>query len=593
MGEYIEIITRNLHKNKDRLNELYGIDMSDVKKINTNSETFLDDIFSYAETQLQKLGIANENSFFYIFQNNKGLNELHKRHVIMQAYIFLKRNADKEISLSKYMQDSATNDSKGKSSNYVLTYYTNKFKNNLLDKFFCIEKYRDNPVRFHVRDSYGLLFRELCKNADKGPFYKYSIADKTEKNLDFNKLNDLLDIWQDIAVDDLCKYAYYLYSNISSLKKTDRNNVKYKSNLEAIKKEANTVIKIYEEYSAFFIKLKNFYEQCDELRFFEDAYNQSKNIMSEYNLGAILKYNDIFPCTLIRNGENHFKKIVESKKKRIEQRLQQNNSKIDNIKVNAYSDELNNSFTSFQKNYFKKIYGLSYDKSKIADTLSMHYFTEQLLNYTTVMYLISTIKNYKSESQLNDILPSIVYIFTIPNIYLRKCYIDSLLKFYIDKDVTVCGGYHEYNIKTHEKSKNYLNTTIKRFLLNMSLTYIPMLEVCFYNALWSSFDVSEESRKQEILKILEKALYNEEYELYKLAKGNHFSFEEDKDLFLQIYDAILKYLYNDVQLKKWKKGLNIDYLKEDEYIKLIASMIEFERTNIFDSNIKSKYYPKY
>lgn len=66
MGEYIEIITRNLHKNKDRLNELYGIDMSDVKKINTNSETFLDDIFSYAETQLQKLGIANENSFFYI-----------------------------------------------------------------------------------------------------------------------------------------------------------------------------------------------------------------------------------------------------------------------------------------------------------------------------------------------------------------------------------------------------------------------------------------------------------------------------------------------------------------------------------------------
>ena len=58
--------------------------------------------------------------------------------------------------------------------------------------------------------------------------------------------------------------------------------------------------------------------------------------------------------------------------------------------------------------------------------------------------------------------------------------------------------------------------------------------------------------------------------------------KDEDDVFIKIYEAIRRYLFNNIMLKRWKKGQDLDYkTNQKSRFKMMISLLEYEKTNIF------------
>ena len=222
-----------------------------------------------------------------------------------------------------------------------------------------------------------------------------------------------------------------------------------------------------------------------------------------------------------------------------------------------------------------------------------------MLNFCTAKYLtkkiIETGLHKDMEILKKEILPSIVYIFMMPNLFSRKIYVNAIINMYSEGKLYNTNPFHRQSkfdpmggvdINTGAAPIKEISCIVKQFLLHQSLTYTVIYEACFYGNLKAYFDNDKQKLcafiKNEIEKDVDSYTISNQFN-YDGSEINSDMFRKDEDnVFIKIYEAIRRYLFNNIMLKRWKKGQDLDYkTNQKSRFKMMISLLEYEKTNIF------------
>ena len=589
------VFFRDYEKQRKIISDLYDYseDMTQDKK------NGIDSIFFCSVNKLEEMGINDESVFL---KNNVSKDVLqkflsyHKKHIILQIYTYLLRKNNKSTSL----QDAFGNrniyekeDENNSSKNTI----TNSFKiwdNNVLSQTFLIEHLKTR--RYHVEDSFIEIYEKMCHNPKKGPFVNTILKGVSEFVCDILKQNKTLldEIFNLYICIEKEKEEVIQIDKFKGVKQISSIQKNAQALTEKFNKNKDLINKINRRLSIMGseirVNLYHMYRWCQRLSDIDEIYDFIKCIrkLDEYNISNTDELIELIKkVDITYNTEQRYVEYVSEG-----DRLSNGIISYLEAQYKLYRDnDITNRVNS--KNSYSVKDEILYPKAYFC---ASQYLTEQMFGYETAKHLAIIVDN-NSDKQCNidQVLPELTYIFAIPNIFIRKTYIDIFFSLYDGtKSSLQLHGFHD-NMK--DKFSPYLvedsqlRLFTKEWLLCMSLNYIPMLEQIFYcefyNYAKNTGPNDDELGIRETMKIL-LGTYIEnnmsDFLILEELKPN----KKEKEIIVKVYEAIRKYLYNSYSMKRWSDALDLDYLKH--YKKLIVSLVEYERTNIFERPVPSEFF---
>ena len=611
---YSHIFFRDLDSNYLTINKLYGFNLSEIKQPkNLNIYIYIKTLSEKIAKILAANGLTDEASFFK-HANTERIYKVdfdkYKNHMLMSMYIYLKKEMSDTTNLHSLLSKSF--DKSGDTINLKNIEYSFKskfIKNNILSSIWGIEQ-KIEKAKYSIKEEFGDLMSILCRNAQTGPFYNTIIHEVNQEEAR-NKVVSMLDKNKK-AIDEYHKVTVKL----KSIKRKFfilPNSEYIKKPLEDFDSNINILIANYKKNKDEYLLLQTTMENINKANAviqFNEVFDYCEKYKEQKTEKDKLLYILTKDLSFSTNNVQNIRTIIIYDKEKT--------AFSDNIELITKKVQTNISYPAID-NYMGKVNGFLKNITKDSDSAakkSLFYLSEQILNYDTVVYLAKKIVqvnlDINSQKLNKKILPNLVYIFTVPNIYIRKDYIDFIVERIKNKDLSELVVYHEqlpHGGVAFGRYGDEIYPLIKKFLLNMSMTYIPYFEAMYFAAVRGKYRYTkqeyDEKKKSNSLckkynsdKLLNDLIHiinNEEIpdaytnEDLKLP-DNDLDKKRVQKVIQKIYQNIRIYLFNNKMMEIWEKALDMDFRNNISKKKMINSVLEYSRTLDFGKESLDEYY---
>ena len=561
----INVFLRDYNVDISKLELLYGYRPHEMNQSHTIEEN-IDIAYNHTMDFLKTSGYSNEATFFQdtscgYSEIAKDLDSAHKQHVIMETYIFLKRTLSDSQSLTSYLGDMEI------SINTEIGNYSKLLGNNIFGSCFRIEKSKSKqPGRtiYKCQDSFHELFSYFCHHPQMKPFKDTVISKCKYGDPAMRKIIDFINDNKEVI--DTFKMKCNAF--VSSI--TDYLSSNGKPSL--VRQHSLNIENYYIQSKGTFKELSDIIENSGIKRMAKDKFK-------DYFISCKTIYHASISCNKRKKDKQLYEFLNEFYNREIRRGYIDIKSS-DSLKTIArkYMGDISiEDESSFIENYFSNI--------KLPDK-GFSWLKKRDCNPKTA---------YECK-----ILPSMIFVFCTPDIFVRKYYIDLILTMYKEKYI-FHDRFHNRDEKIFspdQRSYFEIGQFIKNFTLCMSLSYIPMQELFFYQELLHyeeklvAQSQNDQDPQKKMLNDLEKYI-EENKNLFMIKDELEIPLtRKENEMVSKIYDYMRIHVFNSIKMARWKQLLDIDYLSAKmPFKKLIVSMTEYEKAQMMIRTVETTYFP--
>ncbi len=270
-------------------------------------------------------------------------------------------------------------------------------------------------------------------------------------------------------------------------------------------------------------------------------------------------------------------------------------------------EEFKSDFASFAflNTFFSEI--LEVSKSSI----EIDFLSELMLGIRTSIYLSKEIHELEqgkvafNDNYLYDIFSVLIYVYIYPNVFNRKNLIDEILSNVYKWEYNPLNRFHkeissdmaDKFIDSVQSGKREYQKQVAQAILSFTTTSLPIIRAYTYNEFKNTNfykkqlknTINNYKKNSEDKKEGKKDIYD-----YRITISNPeelLKSQREKDIFCKLYRFLKMKLYNKKMMDIWQNAINLDFKENHTFKKIILSVLEYERVNLFENNVSAQYIP--